>query len=73
LHDAHEALTGDIPTTLKASEQRAVQHLLDERIARDLFPGGADAFARESAKIKEYDRRALLAEAFVVGPPRLSR
>lgn len=72
LHDAHEALTGDTPTSLKTDDQRAVQHDLDQRIARDFFPGGAEAFARESVRIKEYDARALLAEALVVGPPSLS-
>ena len=72
LHDAHEALTGDTPTSLKTDAQREVQHALDLRIARDHFPGGAEAFARSGERIKEYDRRALLAEALVVGPPSLS-
>src|SRR6266576_743863 len=32
LHDAHEAVTGDIPTTWKTDEMRALQAQLDERI-----------------------------------------
>lgn len=71
LHDAHEALTGDTPTTLKTEQQRAIQRALDVRIAGKYFPGGHAAFEKQSPQIKEYDRRALLAEAAVVGPPPL--
>jgi 5'-deoxynucleotidase YfbR-like HD superfamily hydrolase len=35
LHDAHEALTGDIPTSLKKDDMRDVQASLDERIMRE--------------------------------------
>lgn len=66
LHDAHE-WTGDIPTHFKAVAQRSLQRILDldifEAYVPGAFPGG------ELDIMKEYDRRALLAEAMVVGPP----
>lgn len=71
LHDAHEALTGDIPTSLKTEQQRAVQRALDIRIATAYFPGGPAAFARQNDQIKKYDQRALCAEAVEIGPPPL--
>jgi hypothetical protein len=71
LHDAHEALTGDIPTSLKTDDMRDVQASLDERIMREYFPGGAEAYLVLHGIVKAYDRRALLAEARLVGPPPL--
>lgn len=72
LHDAHEAVMGDIPTSLKTGQQRAVQKDLDTRIATAYFPGGPRAFARHGGLIREYDQRSLCAEAVVCGPPPLS-
>lgn len=72
LHDAHE-WTGDIPTHFKASAQRGIQQEMDHRIYGTYFPGGetyetgmGNAITQP---VKEYDHRALLAEAMVVGPP----
>ncbi len=71
LHDAHEALTGDIPTPFKTADMRRLQQALDVRIWDRYVPGGkymAQVFQDDVAKC---DRRALLAEALVVGPPAL--
>jgi hypothetical protein len=73
LHDAHE-WTGDIPTHFKTEHQRTLQRVvLDDRIFGSYFPGGWKyeegmglAF---DTKIAEYDKRSLLAEALLVGPP----
>lgn len=66
LHDAHEALTGDIPTTFKTDDMRELQNRLDVRIYHKLllpFPTN-----RERAAIKTIDRVMLLAEARVCTP-----
>jgi hypothetical protein len=68
LHDAHEALTGDIPTPFKAQEMRALQQGLDVRIAAAYFPGGPAAWASWSTFVKEIDARTMRAEAMWVGP-----
>ena len=66
LHDAHEALTGDIPTPFKGDDTRAIQQDLDVRIYGAYFPGGpAEAGYHD---IKSIDARAMRAEAMVVGP-----
>lgn len=70
LHDAHEALTGDIPSPLKVTSMKYLQESLDVRIYNAYFPGGIDAVDEElEARIKFIDGRALVAEAVVVGPP----
>lgn len=68
LHDAHE-WTGDIPTHFKHPGQRQIQREQDWRIFAALFPQGDPEMGYFSNEVKEYDRRALLAEALVVGPP----
>lgn len=68
LHDAHE-WTGDIPTHFKHPGQRQMQREQDWRIFGEQFPQGDPEMAYFSKEVKEYDRRALLAEAMVVGPP----
>lgn len=66
LHDAHEAMTGDIPTSFKTPDMKALQSRLDERIYLSL---GLDLpNVDERAIIKEIDKRMLLAEARVVTP-----
>jgi hypothetical protein len=72
LHDAHEGLTGDIPSDMKSDEMRTMQKAIDKGIIDCYFPPGERIWNGMHDRIKEYDRRALNAEAFVVGPPRLS-
>jgi hypothetical protein len=71
LHDAHEALTSDVPTDFKPDAMKEVQASLDDRIFTSYFAnyGGAPGYQEVTGKIKHYDRRALVAEALVVGPP----
>ena len=69
LHDAHEAVTADIPTDYKGPEIRIAQRHLDNLIANAFFPGGWTAFDAWEQEIKEIDRRMLTAEAYLVGPP----
>lgn len=66
LHDAHEAMTGDIPTQFKTPDMKALQAKLDERIYLSLgFPMPTP---RERDYIKQVDKMMLLAEAKVVTP-----
>lgn len=70
LHDAHEAITADVPTDVKKDTllgQR--QDELDMDIARAFYPGGIGMWPTHRSWVKNYDRRCLLAEAHVVGPP----
>lgn len=69
LHDAHEAVFEDTPTPFKTKELRTWQRRLDKRIFDEYYPGGAVAFATVYAFKEEYDRRAVLVEALLVGPP----
>src|ERR1019366_2746981 len=72
LHDAHEAVTADNPSPFKNAQIRAIQEKLDERISVSICVNACDElFGDHAQAIKIYDRRALLAEAFVVGPPTL--
>lgn len=66
MHDWHEAMTGDVATPWKGKELRALQEKFDYRIFKAYFPGVLTVELRE--QIKSIDRRALLAEAHVVGP-----
>lgn len=62
MHDAHEGITTDIPSDFKTDEIRAQQAFLDIGIfERYNVP--------ESEIVHAVDRRALLAEALVIGPP----
>jgi len=72
LHDAHEAGTGDVVTPWKTGEIREAQEALDTRIFREVVrhdPRGE----RTRVWMGEIDRRALVAESWVVGPPGLNR
>lgn len=68
LHDAHEALTADVPTPFKSPGLAARQRLMDKRIFAAYFPGGELGFEAFASEVKEFDRRALVAEARVLGP-----
>lgn len=61
VHDAHGSVTGDIPSTFKVPEMRALQEQLDQRIYVELGISAPDA--KMIAFIKRCDREALLAEA----------
>lgn len=67
LHDAHEAMTGDIPTTFKTDDMRRLQRQLDERLYAALQLPMPTSSEREW--IKAIDAGMLLAEAKVVTPP----
>ena len=66
LHDAHEAVTGDIPTPWKREGNREDQDRLDARIYAKLDVPFPSAAFRQI--VKECDRRALIVEADVLGP-----
>lgn len=69
MHDAHEAMTGDVPTPFKGTQLRDLQWILDARLLDDLCPEIRDYDFSGAGKI--LDRRALLVEAYKVGPPHL--
>lgn len=66
LHDAHEAVIGDIPTPFKTDSMRDMQSTLDTRIYRSL--GLPLPTPQEREIIKLADHEAFLAEAKIVGP-----
>lgn len=66
LHDAHEALTSDIPTDMKTDDMRTLQGQLDVRIMDAYYPGGIDAFDRVYV-VPHLDRLALAVEAAGLG------
>lgn len=68
LHDAHEALTGDIPTPFKTDDMRALQGKLDAVIFAAYHPGGLAEYKSVARFVHDVDKRAMLAEALVVGP-----
>lgn len=75
LHDAHESMTGDVPTDLKTADLRAIQEDLDARIFGAFYPDFVKTSLSE-ARVKELDSRCLRAEARVLknnanigGPP----
>jgi hypothetical protein len=72
LHDGHEALTGDVPTVLKTPDMREMQRWMDGLLADAYFPGGRERFDSKRVDVKQYDMRALVAEALLVGPPTLA-
>jgi hypothetical protein len=64
LHDAHEAITADVPTDVKGDDLRGAQDLLDQMIY--------GAYGQDSAwvwkqNVKDTDRLCLSAEARVLG------
>jgi hypothetical protein len=67
LHDAHESMTSDIPTSWKTSDMRALQKRLDVRIYRSLVLAPPRPWEVET--IAMIDRDLLLAEASLVTPP----
>jgi hypothetical protein len=72
LHDAHEAMTGDVPTPFKTAALRDMQDQLDARISELVCVSGWDClFYAYQPLVKKYDTCALLAEALVIGPPSL--
>lgn len=67
IHDGHEGITGDIPSPYKPPVVTDFQDELDQRIYISL---GVDPCTDEELRqIKEADTRALLAEAWEIGPP----
>ena len=73
LHDAHEALTGDVPTAMKPEELRRTQRQLDDTLIVPAHYGWQLMWDIATARVKEYDSRALHAEAVVIGPPALEK
>lgn len=67
LHDAHEAITADVPAFFKPKEMKQWQHEIDERFltSLNLWPVSEE----DEAFIKEVDDEALRAEALAFGPP----
>lgn len=66
LHDAHECVIGDIPTTWCIPEIRTLKAALDVRIYHKFKLQRTAALRRDNARI---DRHALIAEAALYGPP----
>jgi hypothetical protein len=71
LHDAHESITADVPSDFKDVVMKAQQRTLDFHIAGAFYPGGGSSyqFPDVTDAVKQIDRRALVAEAQVIGPP----
>lgn len=68
LHDAHEAVFGDIPSPFKTVDTRSDQRELDRAIFHRYHP----CFWQIEEAVKHYDRIGLLTEADAVGPPALN-
>jgi hypothetical protein len=66
LHDAHEAMTGDVPTTFKTDDLRKIQRALDVRLYANLHLR-PPTWAQQD-KVHELDGDMLLAEAKTVCP-----
>jgi hypothetical protein len=69
LHDAHEAITADVPTDAKGVGMRMLQADIDIAIMDRYFPNGMAGYRGWTANVKHFDLVALIAEAQVVGPP----
>jgi hypothetical protein len=67
LHDAHEAILGDIPSTWCTDEIKMLKEELDVRIYESLDWPEPDV--EEQVLIKNIDHAAVLAEAQILGPP----
>lgn len=65
MHDAHEAMTGDVPGTWKTKDLRQRQAGLDARIYQSLSIAPPSAI--ESEVVHSLDQRLLLAEARAIG------
>lgn len=69
LHDAHEALTGDVPTPFKTPDFKAVQDDLDRRIYGAFFQPGYETYVEFYLPlVKQVDLRAMRAEAMKLLP-----
>lgn len=71
LHDAHEAMTGDIPSPIKPEAIKAIQAKIDARIGLSLnLPALLSGEAEHRGLVDAVDERALLAEAslLLAGP-----
>lgn len=66
LHDAHEAITGDVPTEFKTPAFRGAQQSIDARIWASLKVPVSPFGWHDT--VKSFDERALLAEAYVMTP-----
>ena len=71
LHDAHEAITCDVPSTWKNPETRRQQWELDVRIFRSLRIPIPDW--ETEGWITEVDVKAVVAEGMMYGPPGIAR
>lgn len=67
LHDAHESVTADVPTTFKTPHFKLLQSLIDERIYQSLGVPLPTPLGVELVRFLDED--ALLAEASEVTPP----
>lgn len=65
LHDAHEAITGDIPTDWKTPDIREHQDSIDDRIFEEI---GVEFTHLEYDRVKLIDWTLLHAEGHAVGP-----
>ncbi len=65
LHDAHEAVTSDVPTEFKTPALKGIQKALDARIAARFQ---LTDLSQWQPTVREIDERALLAEAYVMTP-----
>ncbi len=63
LHDAHESITGDVPTDFKGEGLKLDQQILDTGIHQAFMPHVG------ASNVRDLDKRCLLAEAILVGPP----
>ena len=68
LHDAHEAITADVPSSWKPNAMRDLQDELDARIHK-LYGLPYPLAYEDKRAIKEADHMMLLAEATAFGPP----
>lgn len=69
MHDAHEAVTGDIPAPWKSTDMRKLQDELDSRIFHSLDVDLPTPFERRL--LKTYDTDLLHAESERFGPKKL--
>lgn len=66
LHDAHEAVTADVPTEFKTPAFKAAQKAIDHRLWASL--GLSSVPGQWHDVVAQIDERALLAEAYVMTP-----
>jgi hypothetical protein len=69
LHDGSEAVIGDIPSPVKTNDMRAIEKVIMTRIWDSLcLPSTTQ---QDHDRVKLADRKALMAEAYLVAPPGL--